>query len=211
MMIQRSLRALFFGLSITTLSVAAQADAATAQAFVEREHGQIKKLVEANAPPAEVTKVINNMVDFGEIARRSLGKPCPTTVPSCTNHWDELNDAQKAEVTDLFKALVEKKVRENAYKTKDFDVTYRGAKEQSADLTRVRTEAKDRTKPRDPAVQVDYIVRCEGPKCLMVDSVNEGSVLTKNYYDQSHKMLTTPGQGYPYFTQKLREKIAGKK
>jgi ABC-type transporter MlaC component len=211
MTLHRSLRALFFGLSITTLSVAARADAATAQAFVEREHGQIKKLVAANAPPAEVTKVINNMVDFGEIARRSLGKPCPTSVPSCTNHWDELNDAQKAEVTELFKGLVEKKVRENAYKTKDFDVTYRGAKEQSADLTRVRTEAKDRTKPRDPAVQVDYIVRCEGQKCLMVDSVNEGSVLTKNYYDQSHKMLTTPGQGYPYFTQKLREKITGKK
>jgi ABC-type transporter MlaC component len=211
MSLQSSLRTLFFGLSITTLSMAAQADAASAQAFVEREHGTIKKLVEANAPPAEVTKVINNMVDFGEIARRSLGSPCPTTIPSCKNHWDELNDAQKAEVTDLFKALVEKKVRENAYKTKDYDVTYRGAKEQTPDLTRVRTEAKDRTKPRDPAIQVDYIVRCEGPKCLMVDSINEGSVLTKNYYDQSHKMLTTPGQGYPYFTQKLREKIAGKK
>ena len=211
MSLQRCLRAVLFGLTLTTLSLAAQADAPTAQSFIEREHGNIKKLVDSNAPPAEVTKIINGMVDFGEVARRSLGKPCPSTVPSCTNHWDELSDPQKAEVTDLFKALVEKKVRENAYKTKDFDITYRGAKEQGTDITRVRTEAKDRTKPRDPAVQVDYIVRCEGPKCLMIDSVNEGSVLTKNYYDQAHKMLTTPGQGYSYFTQKLRDRVAGKK
>lgn len=211
MRLRHCLRALFFGLSVTTLSVAAAADTATAQSFVEKEHGQIRKLVEANAPPGEVTKVINEMVDYPEIARRSMGKPCPATIPSCSNHWDELNDAQKAEVTELFKQLVEKKLRENAYKTKNFEVSYRGAKEQSEQITRVRTEAKDKTKPRDPAVQVDYIIKCDGPKCLVIDSVNEGSILTKNYYDQSHKMLTTPGQGYAYFTQKLRDKIAGKK
>ena len=34
--------------------------------------------------------------------------------------------------------------------------------------------------------------------------------MTKNYYDQSHKMLTTANQGYPYFVQKLRDKIAKK-
>src|SRR5690606_14743728 len=115
-------------------SLGASADVAGAQAFVEKEHGQIKRLVEANAPQSEVTKRIDAMVDYNEIAQRALGKPCPTSIPNCTNHWDELNDAQKKEVTELFKALVAKKYRENAYKTKDFDVTYRGAKEQGADI-----------------------------------------------------------------------------
>src|SRR5688572_11417268 len=107
------LRAVFLGLSVTTLSLAASADVAGAQSFVEREHGQIKKLVEQNAPTAEVTKAIDGMVDYNEVARRALGNPCPTTIPNCTNHWDELNDAQKKEVTELFKGLVEKKYREN--------------------------------------------------------------------------------------------------
>lgn len=200
-------RALLLGATVTTLSLAAPADTAGAQAFVEREHGQIKKLVERSAPPAEVTRAIDAIVDYEAVAQRALGSPCPTTIPKCTNHWAELTDEQKKEVTGLFRGLVEKRYRENAYKTKNFDVAYRGAKEAGADLTRVRTEAKDKTKPREPAVQVDYIIRGSGP-FMIVDLVTEGSILSKNYYDQSHKMLTTPGQGYAYFTKKLRERIA---
>ncbi|HVH47043.1 MAG TPA: ABC transporter substrate-binding protein [Labilithrix sp.] len=203
-------RAVFLGLSVTTLSLAASADVAGAQSFVEREHSQIKRLVDANAPSAEVTKAIDGMVDYNEIAQRALGKPCPTTIPNCTNHWDGLTDAQKKEVTELFKGLVEKKYRENAYKTRDFDVSYRGAKEQGTDISKVRTEAKNKAKPRDPAVQVDYIIKSNGQNHKVIDLVTEGSILSKNYYDQSHKMLTTAGQGYPYFVQKLREKIAKK-
>lgn len=211
MRLRHFLRAVFLGLSVTTLSLAASADVAGAQAFVEKEHGQIKKLVDSNASTAEVNKAIDGMVDFQEIAQRALGKPCPTTIPNCTNHWDELNDAQKKEVAELFKGLVEKKYRENAYKTKDFDITYRGAKETAtADVSKVRTEAKNKTKPREPPVQVDYIIR-GGTSYKVIDLITEGSVLSKNYYDQSHKMLTNPSQGYGYFTQKLRDKIAGKK
>jgi ABC-type transporter MlaC component len=200
-------RAVFLGLSVTTLALAASADVAGAQSFVEREHGQIKKLVEQNAPAAEVTKAIDGMVDYNEIAQRALGKPCPTTLPNCTNHWDELNDAQKKEVTELFKGLVEKKYRENAYKTRDFDVSYRGAKEQGTDISKVRTEAKNKAKPREPAVQVDYVIKSSGGAHKVIDLVTEGSILSKNYYDQSHKMLTTAGQGYPYFVKKLRDKV----
>lgn len=199
-------RAVWLGLTFTTLSFAAAADVAGAQSFVEREHGLIKKLVDTNAPQAEVTKAIDAMVDYNEVAQRALGKPCPSTIPNCTNHWDQLNDAQKKEVTELFKGLVEKKYRENAYKTRDFDVTYRGAKEQGNDIAKVRTEAKNKAKPREPAVQVDYIIKGNGAY-KVIDLVTEGSILSKNYYDQSHKMLTTPGQGYDYFTKKLREKI----
>ena len=204
------LRAVFMGLSVTTVAFAASADVTGAQSFVEREHSNIKKLVEQNAPTEQVTKAIDGMVDYDSIAQRALGSPCPTTIPNCTNHWAELNDSQKKEVTDLFKQLVEKKYRENAYKTRDFDVTYRGAKEQGSDLTKVRTEAKNKTKPREPAVQVDYIIRDANSTYKVVDLVTEGSILSKNYYDQSHKMLTTQGQGYTYFTNKLREKIAKK-
>src|SRR5262249_53547565 len=157
------------GLSIATLSLAASADVAGAQSFVEREQGQIKKLVEQNAPATEVTKAIDAMVDYNAVAQRALGKPCPATIPTCTNHWDELNDAQKKEVTELFKGLVEKKYRENAYKTRDFDVTYRGTKEQGADISKVRTEAKNKTKPREPAVQVDYIIRSDGGNHKVID------------------------------------------
>jgi ABC-type transporter MlaC component len=204
------LSAAALALSCTFLAGGASADVDAAKSFVEREHTQIKKLVENNAPSSEVSKAIDGMVDYDQLAMRTLGKPCPSTVPSCTNHWDELKPEQRTEVTGLLRQLVEKNYHKNLNKTRDYDVSYRGAKEVGENVSRIKTEAKSKAKPRDPAVQVDYIVLTSGDKNKMIDIVTEGSSMTKNYYDQFHRMLTTAGQGYPYLVQKLRDKIAAK-
>jgi len=188
----------------------ASADVSGAQTFVEREHGQIKKLVEANAPSDQVRQAIDGMVDYDELAKRTLGKPCPTSVPSCTNHWDQLTAEQRTEVTGLLRKLVEKNYHKNLNKTRSYDISYRGGKEQGDNVAKIRTEAKSKEKPRDPAVQVDYIILGNGERYRVIDIVTEGSSMTKNYYDQFHRMLTTAGQGYPHMVQKLKDKIAAK-
>lgn len=188
----------------------ASADVAGAQTFVEREYGQLKRLVEANAPQQQVRQAIDGMVNYDELAKRTLGKPCPPAVPACKSHWDELTAEQHAEVTGLLRQLVEKNYRKNLTKTRSYDISYRGAKDQGDNLSKIRTEAKSKEKPRDPAVQVDYIILAASGQYKVIDIVTEGSSMTKNYYDQFHRMLTTPGQGYPYMVQKLRDKIAKK-
>lgn len=210
MRIRHFLPAALLAFSVTTLAVAASADVAGAQSFVEREHGQIKKLVEQNAPSSDVSRAIDGMVDYDELARRTMGSPCPLTVPSCTNHWKDLNDEQRREVTALLRKLVEKNYHKNLNKTRDYNVSYRGAKEQGDNLSKIRTEAKSKAKPRDPAVQVDYVIMGSGSQYKVIDIVTEGSSMTKNYYDQFHRMLTTPSQGYPYLIKKLRDKVAKK-
>jgi ABC-type transporter MlaC component len=212
MRLRHLVSATMLSLACTVLAGSASADVEGAQSFVEKEHGQLRRLVDGNAPQDQVRQVIDGMVDYDELARRTLGKPCPPGVPSCKNHWDQdLNAEQQKEVTGLLRQLVEKNYRKNLTKTKDYDVTYRGAKEQGEALTKVRTEAKNKQKPRDPAYLVDYvIVEQAGGKYRVVDIITEGSSMTKNYYDQFHRMLTTPGQGYPYMVQKLRDKVAAK-
>jgi ABC-type transporter MlaC component len=202
------LSAAALAVSCTFLAGGASADVESAKTFVEREHGTLKKLVEQNAPSDEVRKAIDGMVDYDQLAMRTLGKPCPPTVPSCTNHWDELTPEQRTEVTGLLRKLVEKNYHKNLNKTRDYDISYRGAKEQGDNLAKIRTEAKSKAKPRDPAVQVDYVIMGGGPSYKVIDIVTEGSSMTKNYYDQFHRMLTTGGQGYPYLVQKLKDKIA---
>jgi len=199
-------------LALSPLLVAgnAAADVAGAQTFVEREHSQIKKLVEANASQDQVRAAIDGMVDYDELAKRTLGKPCPPTVPSCTNHWDELKPEQRTEVTGLLRQLVEKNYRKNLNKTKNYEVSYRGAKEVGENVSKIRSEAKSKEKPRDPAVQVDYVILGNGDRYRVIDIVTEGSSMTKNYYDQFHRMLTTAGQGYPYLVQKLKDKVVAK-
>lgn len=210
MRIRHLLSAVLLALSCSTLAAAASADVAGAQGFVEKEHGQLKKLVDTNAPADQVTQAIDGMVDYDELARRTMGKPCPPTVPKCSNHWDELSGEQQREVTSLLRKLVEKNYRKNLTKTRDYDISYRGAKEQGESLSKIRTEAKSKLKPRDPPVQVDYVIMGNGDRYRVIDIVTEGSSMTKNYYDQFHRMLTTAGQGYPYLVQKLKDKIANK-
>jgi phospholipid transport system substrate-binding protein len=127
----------------------------------------------------------------------------------CEDLWSGYSDSQKAEVRDLLSQLVRKSYRKNLLKTLDYDVSYRGSKDDGGD-TKVRTEAKSKAKPRDPAVRVDYVVKQTGEGYRVVDIVTEGSSLTKNYYEQFRKKMHNPAEGYPNIVQKLREKIAKK-
>jgi ABC-type transporter MlaC component len=183
-----------------------------AQKFIQSEHVKLETILRqpsTSARDAQVTNILETMVDYDELARRAFGQPCPHAISSCTNHWGELTDQQKGEVSGLLKRLVEKNYKKNLIKTLDYDVSYIGQKDMGGDA-KVRTEAKSKLKPRDPAVQVDYVVKPIGNGYKVVDIVTEGSSLTKNYYDQFHKFLTTPGQGYPHIVKKLNEKIAKK-
>ena len=106
------------------------------------------------------------------------------------------DDEQKAEVRELLEQLVRKTYQKNLAKTLDYDVTYKGARDAGGD-TRVLTEAKNKLKPRDPAVRVDYVVKQTPSGPRVVDIVTEGSSLTKNYYDQFRKKMDDPDRGVP--------------
>lgn len=204
------LAAAALALSCTVIAGGASADVGAAKTFVEREHTQIKKLVETNAPTGDIQRAIDGMVDYDQLAMRTLGKPCPPSIRSCTNHWDTLTPEQRAEITGLLRKLVEKNYHKNLKKTRDYNISYRGAKDQGENVSKIKTEAKSKVKLRDPPVQVDYVILGRGDRYRVIDIVTEGSSMTKNYYDQFHRMLTTPSQGYPYLIKKLEKKVAAK-
>jgi hypothetical protein len=107
-------------------------------------------------------------VDHAALVARSFGGPCPVSVPSCTNHWDELSGVQQREVTALFARIVERNLGK---------------------------------------LPGRVLVRA-GIDQPVTDVVTDGSSLTKNYYDQFHRMLTTPEQGYAFLLRKLEAKAA---
>jgi ABC-type transporter MlaC component len=179
-----------------------------AQAYVQKQNNVIAALLKqpaTRARDAQISATLDAYVDYDELTRRAFGEPCPTT-RGCDSLWKKLTDAQRSEVTSLLKQLVEKNYKKNLIRTLDFDVSYKGAREGKAGENRVRTEAKNKTKPRDPSVQVDYVVRSAGGGTFkIVDIVTEGSSLTKNYFDQFARMWS---KGYPYIVGKLQQKIA---
>lgn len=206
MRLARFAQAAVFALS---LSIAGAAVAGDAQSYMETNQGTMNNLLKQPASGSrdqQIATLLDGMIDYEELVRRSFGEPCPAAVPSCTDHWKSLTDAQKQEMVGLIKKLVQKNYKKNLVRTLDYDVTYKGEKQQSGDF-RVKTEAKSKVKPRDPVVQIDYILKPNGGSYKVVDIVTEGSSMVKVYYDQFHKFLTTDGQGYPKIVEKVTAKI----
>jgi ABC-type transporter MlaC component len=192
------------------LALAAPAYADDAQQFIQKEHAELERMLRQPPSPArdaQVNHALDGFVDYDELTRRAFGEPCHPSLTSCQDIWATYDSAKQHEVHDLLKQLVENSYRKNLLKTLDFDIAYGGQKEQGGDV-RVVTEAQDKTKPRDPPVRVDYIVKQTPAGWRVVDIVTERSSLTKNYYDQFKKKMDNPNEGYPNIVAKLREKIA---
>lgn len=198
---------LVWGLA-TLLAPAAAAD--DAQGFVQQQHRAIEQFLHepaSEAREAKVHRALGTFVDYDELTHRAFGEPCPASEPSCDDLWVGYSEEQRVELRSLLEQLVRKTYKRNLMKTLDYEVDYRGTRETSGDL-RVMTEAKSRTKPREPPVRVDYIVKQTTAGLKVVDIITEGSSLTKNYYDQFRKKMRNPNEGYANIVQKLRDKIA---
>jgi ABC-type transporter MlaC component len=196
--------------SLGLLALALPAHAEDAQGFIQKEHAELQRLLHQAPSPArdaEVNRALDGFVDYEELTRRAFGEPCHASLPACEDLWASYEADKQHEVHDLLKQLVENSYRKNLQKTLDFDIAYRGQKEQGGDV-RVVTEAQDKTKPREPPVRVDYILKQTPHGWRVVDIVTENSSLTKNYYVQFRDKMHNPNEGYANIVAKLREKIA---
>ena len=196
-MTARRLFSATFLLLSAALSGTALAD--TPDGFVKTGQTSLTGLLQQAASAqreAQMTAAIDRLVDYPELVHRCF-----------RDDWAQLSAAQKTEVTELLHKLVDKDYRKTLKRTQGYTVTYTGTRPTGAD-TRVRTEAKSNTNPRDPAVSVDYVVAgATGGPYRVVDIITEGSSLTNVYYGDFHKMLTTAGQGYARIVTTLKSKL----
>ncbi len=191
--------------TLCLVSLPAFAGESEAQSFIEQKHGKISQLLRQPSTASrdgQVDQELGITFDYDELTRRIFGM-CPAGI-SCVDNWTSLSSAQKAEMTGLFKKLVQKTYRKNLMKTLDYDITYKGSRATVQNESKIRTEAKSKVKPRDPSVQIDYVVRGSGEAYRVVDIVTEGSSLTANYREQVAKMLRE--HDYAYVAKKIGDK-----
>jgi ABC-type transporter MlaC component len=183
-----------------TLASAATALAQTPDDFVKTGHAQLQTLLRQPTSAqrdAQISTTFDQLVDYDDLIRRCFKE-----------HWTDLDATKQAEVSDLLKQIVRKNYKKNLNRTLNYNITYTGTR-QSGNEVLVRTQAQSTTNVRDPAVQIDYLVSgpANGPYHV-VDIITENSSMVTNYYHDFHRFLTTPGQGYDYLVQKLKNKIA---
>jgi phospholipid transport system substrate-binding protein len=134
-------------------------------------------------------KTISTIFDFGEMAKRSMGK-----------HWNQRTAAEKKQFIDLFTNLLE-----NSYVSK-VDA-YSNEKivflKETEDGDYAEVKSKIITDKRDEYT-FDYRMLKQNDKWMVYDIVVEGVSLVSNYRTQFNKIISS--DGYPTLLKKLQTK-----
>ena len=125
---------------------------------------------------AAIREVANQTFDFGEAAKRSLGR-----------HWQSLSDADRKEFTSLFADLLERGYVSRIEEYSGERIAFAGDTA-DGDLANVKTRF---TTKKGTEIPVDYRMLRRAGRWLVYDVSVEGLSLVNNYRGQFNKIIET--------------------
>jgi phospholipid transport system substrate-binding protein len=125
---------------------------------------------------AEVRKVANNIFDYPETAKRSLGR-----------HWQDRTPAERSEFTQLFADLLEHAYFSRIDRYSGENMKYVGESVQG-DQGTIRTRILTK---QGSEIPVDYRLFRQGTQWRVYDVIIEGVSLISNYRTQFNKIIQT--------------------
>lgn len=193
----------FKKLASVVLAVAAlagapsRAFASDAESFIQARQAQVTALLRQPEGPARDTRiagVLDSMLDYEELARRSLAA-----------HWDDLSAEQRKDFTELLKKLVQRNYERSIKNILNYSVAYLGEEPQKEGIV-VHTRASSKTNQREEPVTIDYSLMKLGENWRVFDIVTEGSSLVSNYKNQFHRIIQR--DGYEALVRRMKDKLA---
>src|SRR5512137_681225 len=134
-------------------------------------------------------KSISTIFDYGEMAKRSMGK-----------HWNQRSAAEKKQFVDLFATLLENSYVGKIESYSNEKIVY--LKEtQDGEYSEVKSKVV--TAKRDEFT-LDYRLVNQNGTWMVYDVVIEGVSLVSNYRTQFNKIISS--DGYPTLLKKLQTK-----
>jgi phospholipid transport system substrate-binding protein len=181
---------LFWGLATAGLLILSTVQGGWAATAQEQLKGAIERVVstldsaamkgEAKAAErrAAVRQIANEIFDFGEIARRSLGR-----------YWQPLSEAQRTEFVGLFSDLLERSYISKIELYGGEKIIYSGERV-DGDLAIVSTKIITKNGTEVP---IDYRLFRRGDNWKVYDVNIEGISLVSNYRTQFNKIIQSNG------------------
>ena len=195
------MRSRVVGMGLAWLLVLAAAGGAWAGAPTDQLRGAIDRVIKALDNPAlkgdskvgerrtAVRKIANDIFDFGEIARRSLGR-----------HWQGRTDKEREEFIALFGYLLERSYISKIELYGGEKILYTNER-MDAEVAVVSTKVITKNGTEVP---IDYRLLRRGDRWLVYDISIEGVSLVSNYRTQFNKIIQTTSYGE--LVKKMRAK-----
>ena len=141
---------------------------------------------------AELRRVVEPRFDFGETARRTLGR-----------YWRDRTDDERREFSDLLKDLLEQTYTSRVDSYKGERVVFTG-ESMDGDYATVRTKT---ITAHDTEIPVDYRLLRRGDRWLAYDVVIENVSLVDNYRSQFNEIIEA--SSYQTLVKRIRAKVRG--
>lgn len=185
-------------LGLVPATGAAQGDP---MAFLKAQDREVRGLLKNDtdsgpareARDAKLGRALETLLDFDELARRSL-----------SDHWSTLSAEQQRQFASLLRQLVERSYKKNLRSTLSYEVKYLKAQRKQESWL-VGTEARSRKNRRAPAVSIDYAMAERTGAWKVFDIVTDGVSLVDNYRRQFDRIIKR--QGFDALMEKMRKRL----
>ena len=180
--------------AVTASPAAAGAPSNQLKAQIDRvlktlDDPDLKKEGRARDRRAAVRKIANDIFDFGETARRSLGR-----------HWQPRTPAERDEFVQLFADLLERSYISRVELYGGEKIQYLG---DTIDGEQGKVQTKLLTKGGSD-IPIEYRMHKKGDRWLVYDVIIEGVSLIANYRTQFNKIIQTAS--YQELVKKMKAK-----
>jgi len=180
--------------AVTASPVAAGAPSDQLKTQIDRvlkslDDPELKKEGRARERRAAVRKIANDIFDFGETARRSLGR-----------HWQPRTPAERDEFVQLFSDLLERSYISRVELYGGEKIQYLG---DTIDGEQGKVQTKLLTKGGSD-IPIEYRMHKKGDRWLVYDVIIEGVSLIANYRTQFNKIIHTAS--YQELVKKMKAK-----
>jgi len=150
---------------------------------------ELKKEGKAKDRRVAVRKIANDIFDFGETARRSLGR-----------HWQPRTPTERDEFVQLFSDLLERSYISRVELYGGEKIQYLG---DSSEGDQAKVQTKLLTKGGSE-IPIEYRMHRKGDRWLVYDVIIEGVSLIANYRTQFNKIIQT--SSYQELVRKMKTK-----
>ncbi|HTO13454.1 MAG TPA: ABC transporter substrate-binding protein [Candidatus Binatia bacterium] len=154
------------------------------------EDPELKKESRAKDRRLAVRKIANDIFDFGETARRSLGR-----------HWQARTPAERDEFVQLFSDLLERSYLSKIEVYGGEKIQYLSDAVDDGDQAKVQTKIVTR---QGTEIPIEYRMHKKGDRWLVYDVIIEGVSLVSNYRTQFNKIIQT--SSFQELVKKMKNK-----
>jgi phospholipid transport system substrate-binding protein len=165
----------------------------------EKFQDLLSKKVDAGS--AAETKLANQLTDD----MRQLFDVEGMVERALVDHWAGMKPAERKEVVDTLRAIIERAYVKQLRANFKYQVTYDG-EEQKGEATTVKTTVKAERKGRPVAIGISYVLHQKGGKLRVYDVVTDDVSMLKNYRSQFNRIIAK--EGVPCLLAKMRKKLA---